>query len=63
MIVLSGQLRLEIDGEDVRLFEAGDSYQIPSGKIHDATSAGRDPARVNAVWVVEKGKPLSIAVD
>lgn len=61
--VLAGQLELSIDGEGIKVLEAGESYQIAAGKIHDAKNIGSSPARVNAVWVVEKGKPLSQPVD
>jgi quercetin dioxygenase-like cupin family protein len=40
------------------LLQAGDSYQIPPGAIHDARS-GEKGAKVFAVYVVEKGKPLA----
>ena len=56
--VLSGQSSLEVEGETPRLLHAGDSFTIPSGKVHDAKTVGDAPAKVLAVWVVEKGKPL-----
>ena len=56
--VLAGQSSLEIEGETPRLLNAGDSFLIPSGKVHDAKTVGDVPAKVLAVWVVEKGKPL-----
>jgi quercetin dioxygenase-like cupin family protein len=56
--VLAGQSSLEVEGEAPRLLKAGDSFTIPQGKVHDAKTVGDAPARVLAVWVVEKGKPL-----
>jgi quercetin dioxygenase-like cupin family protein len=56
--VLAGQSSLEVEGETPRLLGAGDSFLIPSGKVHDAKTVGDVPAKVLAVWVVEKGKPL-----
>ena len=55
---LAGRSSLEIEGETPRLLNPGDSFVIPSGKVHDAKTVGDAPAKVLAVWVVEKGKPL-----
>ena len=56
---LAGQSSLEVEGEAPRLLNAGDSYAIPAGKVHDAKGVGAAPAKVLAVYVVEKGKPLA----
>ena len=56
---LSGTSSMEIDGEPPRVMRAGESYVIPAGKIHDAKVVGPEPAKVLAVYVVEKGKPLA----
>ena len=55
---LAGQSSLEVEGEAPRLLNPGDSFVIPAGKVHDAKTVGDVPAKVLAVWVVEKGKPL-----
>ena len=57
--VLAGQSSLEVEGEVPRLLNAGDSYAIAAGKVHDAKVVGDAPAKVLAVYVVEKGKPLA----
>lgn len=57
--VLDGTSTLEVDGEPARTLKAGDSYMIPAGKVHNATAAGDNPAKVLATYVVEKGKPLA----
>ena len=56
--VAEGEFRLVLDGQPERVFKAGESFTIPSGAIHNegATQAG---AKVTAVYVVEKGKPLA----
>jgi quercetin dioxygenase-like cupin family protein len=56
---LSGGATLEIDGETPKVLNAGDSYVIGAGKIHNAKVAGDAPAKVLAVYIVEKGKPLA----
>jgi len=58
---LAGSASLEIEGEAPKLLNAGDSYVIASGKVHDAKVVGDAPAKVLAVYVVEKGKPLATA--
>lgn len=60
--VLAGQSSLEVEGETPRLLNTGDSFLIPAGKAHDAKTVGGAPAKVLAVWVVEKGKPLGTPV-
>ena len=60
--VLGGQSSLEVEGEAPRLLGAGDSFVIPTGKVHDARTVGEAPAKVLAVWVVERGKPLGTPV-
>ena len=56
---LSGQASVEIEGETPKLMNAGDSYVIAAGKVHDAKVVGDAPAKVLAVYIVEKGKPLA----
>jgi quercetin dioxygenase-like cupin family protein len=55
---MAGNSILEIDGEAPKAMSAGDSYVIPAGKIHNAKAVG-DGAKVLAVYIVEKGKPLA----
>jgi acyl-CoA thioester hydrolase len=56
---LAGQASLEVEGEAPKLLNAGDSYVIAAGKVHDAKVVGDGPAKVLAVYVVEKRKPLA----
>ena len=57
--VVAGSSVLTIDGEPALALNAGESYKIESGKIHDAKAVGDAPAKVLAVYIVEKGKPLA----
>ena len=57
--VLDGEAVLSIEGEPDRVIKAGDSYQVPAGKPHDAKASANGPAKVLAVWAVERGKPLA----
>jgi quercetin dioxygenase-like cupin family protein len=57
--VLEGEAVLKIDGEPDRVLKPGDSFQVPPGVVHDACVAEGSPAKVLAVFVVEKGKALA----
>ncbi|MEP7260914.1 MAG: cupin domain-containing protein [Usitatibacter sp.] len=56
---MEGTAVLEIEGEAPRTLKAGDSYTIPAGRAHNAKTVGDAPAKVLAVYAVEKGKPLA----
>ena len=57
--VLEGEAVLSVEGEPDRVIKSGDSYQVAAGKPHDARASAAGPAKVLAVWVVERGKPLA----
>jgi quercetin dioxygenase-like cupin family protein len=56
--VIEGTLTLLVDGKPPIALKQGDSYQVPVNAIHDAKS-GDTGAKVLAVYIVEKGKPLA----
>ncbi len=56
--LMEGELTLMVDGQAPRTLKPGESYQIPAGTPHDARS-GAAGAKVLAVYIVEKGKPLA----
>lgn len=56
--VITGSFELLVDGQAPRLIMAGESYQVPSGTVHDAKS-GTEGAKVIATYVVQKGQPLA----
>ena len=57
--VLEGDFTLIVDGKPQLALKAGDSYQIPLNTVHDARS-GDKGAKVLAVYIVERGKPLAL---
>ncbi len=57
--VIEGESVLMIDGQPEITLKAGDSYTIPAGVPHDAKAVGEKPAKVLAVYVIERGKPLA----
>jgi quercetin dioxygenase-like cupin family protein len=56
--LIEGEFTFLVDGKPPLALKAGDSYQVPPGVPHDARS-GEKGAKVLAVYVVEKGKPLA----
>jgi quercetin dioxygenase-like cupin family protein len=56
--MLEGEMVLMVEGQPDKTVKTGESYQVPSGAIHDAKS-GPQGAKVIATYVVEKGKPLA----
>ncbi len=57
--VLEGTLLLEVDGQPPRTLNAGDSFFVPAGIVHDGRNVGSGPAKVLATYIVEKGKPVA----
>jgi quercetin dioxygenase-like cupin family protein len=56
--LLEGDIVLKVAGQPDKALKAGESWQIPVGVIHDATT-GAQGAKVVVTYVVEKGKPLA----
>jgi quercetin dioxygenase-like cupin family protein len=57
--VLEGTISLENEGKPTATLKAGDVFTIASGKIHQAINNGNTTAKLAAVFVAEKGKPLA----
>jgi quercetin dioxygenase-like cupin family protein len=56
--VVEGSFLLLVEGRAPMTLNAGDSYQIPAGTVHDVKTTDK-PMKVMAVYIVEKGKPLA----
>jgi quercetin dioxygenase-like cupin family protein len=59
--VLEGSVSLEIDGM-AKTVKAGEAIFVPAGKIHNVTASGGKAVAI-ANYLVEKGKPLTTAVQ
>ena len=57
--VLEGTFLVEPDGKAPVTLEAGGTFLIPAGTIHNATNTGTGTGRILATYIVEKGKPLA----
>lgn len=56
--LIEGELVLSIDGQPDKTLKVGESWQIPSGAVHDA-KAGAGGAKVIVSYTVQKGQPLA----
>jgi quercetin dioxygenase-like cupin family protein len=59
--VMEGEFFMTLDGQPEKALKAGDSLLVPNAAIHDEGTKDK-PARIIAVYVVEKGKPLATPV-
>jgi len=56
--VLEGEFWLALDGQPEKTFKAGEWLEIRDAAIHNEGSVGAGPAKLIAVYTVERGKPL-----
>lgn len=56
--VTEGEFWLQIDGQPEKTFKAGQNVELPMKAIHNEGAVGTTPAKLVAVYVVEKGQPL-----
>ncbi|ARQ01408.1 cupin domain-containing protein [Pseudorhodoplanes sinuspersici] len=58
--VVDGEFLLALDGQPEKTFRAGEALEVPHGAVHNEGAVGDKPAKLIAVYVVEKGKPLVV---
>ena len=56
--VLEGEFWLAPDGQPEKTYTAGQTFEVPMKAVHNEGSVGTGPAKLIAVYVVEKGQPL-----
>ena len=61
--VEAGPFVLEIDGQAARTLQTGEVFFVPSGKVHNGHPIPSGTATVIATYIIEKGKPVSTAVQ
>jgi quercetin dioxygenase-like cupin family protein len=62
VMVLDGEFWIAIDGQPEKTYTAGQSFELPNRAVHIEGAVGDKPAKIIAVYVVEKGQPLVIPV-
>jgi quercetin dioxygenase-like cupin family protein len=55
--IISGGMKLNIEGQDMLRLKGGDSFLVPAGVPHSGRAT--EATRFFATYVVEKDKPLS----
>ncbi len=61
--VLEGTAVLEVEGQGPVALKAGDTYHVEAMRPHNAKVTSTIPAKVLAIWIVEKGPPLATPVQ
>ena len=61
--VQEGTVTLEVEGKPTRTLTAGDVFYIAPGQVHEGSNNGTAPAKLSAVFIAEKGKPLTTQVQ
>lgn len=57
--VLEGSVVFDHAGRPAVTKKAGEFFQNDVAAVHDAKNAGKAPAKILAIYIVEKGKPLA----
>jgi quercetin dioxygenase-like cupin family protein len=57
--VLEGTFLVEQNGKPPATLNAGGSFLIPAGTVHNATNKGAGKGKILATYIVEKGKALA----
>jgi quercetin dioxygenase-like cupin family protein len=57
--VTEGEGEILMEGKAPLKVKAGDGFVVPGGTKHDARNTGKQPLKLVAIYVVEKGKPLA----
>jgi len=61
--IMEGELTQFIEGQQIKVLKAGDVIHILPGQIHEGSNKGTTPVKISAVFVAEKGKPLTTQVQ
>lgn len=59
VVVIDGEMDALVEGEAPKRLRPGDSFLVPTGRIHEVKTVGDKPAKVVVTWMVEKGKPMA----
>ncbi|MBZ5511415.1 MAG: cupin domain-containing protein [Acidobacteriia bacterium] len=63
VFVLQGTILQQFEGKPDVTLKAGDHFYVAPGQIHQAINKGSDTAKLAAVFVAEKGKPLTTKAE
>ncbi len=57
--VLEGTVTLEVDGKPTLTLKPGEIFYLAPLQVHQVVNKGTTPVKLSAVFVTEKGKPLT----
>ena len=57
--VVEGEFWIHFDGQPEKVVRAGEALTVPDRAVHNEGAQGQAPAKLTAVYVLEKGKPLA----
>jgi quercetin dioxygenase-like cupin family protein len=57
--ILEGTATLEVDGKPTLTLKPGEIFYLAPGQVHQVVNKGTTPVKLSAVFVAEKGKPLT----
>jgi quercetin dioxygenase-like cupin family protein len=60
--VLEGTLKLEKEGRPAASYKAGETFFVERGIVHEGMNGGNTPVKAVAVFVTDKGKPMTTQV-
>ena len=63
VFVLQGTILQQFAGKPDAILKAGDIFYVAPGQVHQAINKGTDTAKLAAVFVAEKGKPLTTKAE
>ncbi|HEX7254054.1 MAG TPA: cupin domain-containing protein [Thermoanaerobaculia bacterium] len=61
--IIEGEVTQYVEGQPVKTLKAGDIIHILPGQVHEGSNKGTTPVKISAVFVAEKGKPLTTQVQ
>ena len=60
--VLEGTLKLDKEGKPSVSYKAGETFFVERGIVHEGMNGGNTPVKAVAVFVTDKGKPMTTQV-
>ncbi len=63
VFVLQGTILQQAAGKPDETLKAGDTFYVAPGQIHQAINKGNETVKLAAVFVAEKGKPLTTKAE
>ncbi len=63
VFVQEGNVLLQAAGKPDAMLKAGDHFYVAPGQVHEVINNSAAPAKLSAVFIAEKGKPLTTKAE